>query len=154
MIYVANGGGSNPTHIYEVDFDKKKVTKDINLEKYGSSALLAINNDKDELILHTSPDGDHGKIIFSIIDFNNNSLKQQFEIHNQGVPQGLEYYDGILYYYTNNNITCIDLDTKNIIKNFEIKETGESEGITLAYDNNIPYLAIGYNKNNRIYALK
>ncbi|MGL5870653.1 hypothetical protein [Clostridium chrysemydis] len=153
-IYVANGGGSNRTHVYEVDFNKKKITKDINLEQFGTAALLAIDNEKDRLILHTSKGGDNGKITFNILDFNGKLLEQQFEISNQGTPQGLEYYKSMLYYYTNNTITCINVKTHNIVGKLHIKEKGESEGITLVQDGSTTYLAIGYKKNNRVYSIK
>lgn len=153
-IYVANGGGSNPTHVYEVDFNSKRVTRDINLEKYGTSALLAIDNDNDRLILHTSMGGDNGEIIFNILDFNGNSLAPQFKIANQGVPQGLEYYNGIMYYYTNDKITCINIESHEILGHFSVKKAGESEGITLVKDGATPYLAVGYNGSNRIYSIR
>ncbi|WP_194190415.1 hypothetical protein [Clostridium chrysemydis] len=153
MIYVANGGGSNRTHVYEVDFNNKNITKDINLEQFGTAALLAIDNEKDRLILHTSKGGDTGNITFSILDFNGKSLEQQFDIPNQGIPQGLEYYKSMLYYYTNNTITCINVKTHSIVGKFHIKEKGESEGITLVQDGSTPYIAIGYKKNNRIYSI-
>ncbi|MBM7836447.1 BppU family phage baseplate upper protein [Clostridium sardiniense] len=153
-IYVANGGGSNPTHVYEVDFNNKRVTRDINLERYGTAALLAIDNDHDRLILHTSPGGNNGRILFNIMDFNGNSIVPQFEIPNQGIPQGLEYYNGILYYYTNDKVTCINIETHEIMGHFSIKKAGESEGITLVRDGATPYLAIGYNGANRIYSIR
>lgn len=151
--YVCNGGGSNLTKIYEVDFDNKRVIKTLDLSHLGTAALVTVNNDLDELILTTSLNGgDSGEITFSFTDYNG-VVRKQFKIANQGVPQGLEYFNNIIYYYTNNRITCIDMDG-NILGDFKINKKGESEGITICYDNGFPYLAVGYNGSNRIYSIR
>lgn len=137
-----------------MDFNNKKVVNDINLEQFGTSALVAIDNDKDNLIISTALNkGDKGDPTFSIFDFNLNK-KLQFKIKNQGVPQGLDCYKGILYYYTNNKITCINLKSGKIIKSFDINEKGESEGITVVNDIKSPYIVVGYNNKNRLYSIK
>lgn len=153
-IYVANGGGDNLTHVYEVDFKNKKVINDINLEEFGTAALIAIDNDKDNLIISTSLEkGNNGNPTFTVLDFNLNK-KSQFQLKNQGIPQGMECYKGKLYYYTNNKITCIDLKKGKIIKSFDINESGESEGLTVVNDVKNPYVVVGYNNKNRLYSVK
>lgn len=151
--YACNGGASNPTKVYEIDFEGKSIVKTLDMSKLGTSALITVNNDLDELILTTSlTGGDNGNITFSFADYAGN-IRKQFTIANQGIPQGLEYYNNIIYYYTNNKITCIDLDG-NIQGDFKINKSGESEGITVAMDNGFPYILVGYNNNNRIYAIR
>ncbi|MEG2289619.1 MAG: hypothetical protein RSC24_06590 [Clostridium sp.] len=151
--YVCNGGGSNPTKVYEVDFDNKRVVKTMDLSQLGNSALICINNDIDEMILSTTlTGGDNGQITFSFVSFNG-TIGKQFKIPTQGIPQGLEYYNGIIYYYTNNKITCIDMNG-SILGSFKINKKGESEGLAVAFDNGFPYLVVGYNGSNRIYAIR
>lgn len=150
-IYVANGGGKNKTHIYEVKMngDKTYVSKDLDYSKLGNSGLVAINNDDDKLIIHTA-ENNHGNHIISICDFNG-KIEKQISIKNQGVPQGLEYYNGYIILYTNNKVTFIDSKSGEIEKIYKIKEKGESEGITIFKEDNKAGLAYGYNGNNRLY---
>lgn len=150
-IYVANGGSKNKTHIYEVKMngDKVYISKDLDYSKLGNSGLVAIDNDDDKLIIHTSIN-DNGNHIISICDFNG-KVEKQINIKNQGIPQGLEYYKGYIILYTNNKITFIDSKSGEITKTYKIKEKGESEGITIFTEDSKVGLAYGYNGNNRIY---
>ncbi|MBM7834959.1 hypothetical protein [Clostridium sardiniense] len=150
-IYVANGGGKNKTHIYEVKMsgDKTYISKDLDYSKLGNSGLVAIDNDDDKLIIHTSINDNENHII-SICDFNG-KVEKQISIKNQGVPQGLEYYDGYIILYTNNKVTFIDSKSDEIKKTYKIKEKGESEGITIFKEGNKIGLTYGYNDNNRLY---
>jgi hypothetical protein len=152
-IYIANGGGTNPTHIYEVDMNAATPTviSDLNFSYLGNSALLAIDNDNDLLIIHTAPD-DTTNPTFSICKFDG-TITKRFTIPNQGVPQGLEHYQGYLYFYTTNKITVLDLNG-SIITTMLLPKSGESEGLTIAGDFESPYIAVGYNNSNRIYGLR
>jgi len=153
-IYIANGGGGNPTRIYEVDMETVTpyVVSDLNLESLGNSALLAIDNVNDKLIVHTAIN-DTGNPTFTICSFAG-VIDNQFTIANQGVPQGLEYYDGYLYYYTNNKITILT-EGGTIVNTITINGiSGESEGITLIEDATNPFLVIGYNTANRLYIIE
>jgi HKD family nuclease len=152
-IYVANGGGTSPAHIYEIDMTAAtpSILDDFDFAEYGNAALVAIDNDNDRMILHTAAD-DFSNPTFRILQFNG-TLISQFSIPFQGTPQGLDYYQGYLYYYTGNKITAIDL-TGNIQTSLEISKSGESQGLTIAGDYESPFIAVGYNTPNRLYALR
>lgn len=150
-IYVANGGGANLTTIYELDFENNKITNAFNFEYLGTSALIGIDNTSDILVLHTIENGgDHGVITFTLINLNDNSVIKSFNVPNQGIPQGLDIKDNIIYLYTNNKITIINYNGE-VIKSCAINEKGESEGLTLANLNNITHTIFGYNSPNRLY---
>ncbi|OOM80327.1 hypothetical protein [Clostridium sp. BL-8] len=151
-IYACNGGGTNPTFIYEIDMTATtpSIVNTLNYNSLGNSALIAIDNDNDQLILHTAS-SDTADPTFSICKFDGTIIKQ-FTVHNQGVPQGLDYYQNQLYLFTNNKITVMDLNG-NITKVVNVNESGESEGMTIGIKNNIPFIAVGYNTPNRVYIL-
>ncbi|WP_298844343.1 hypothetical protein [uncultured Clostridium sp.] len=152
-IYICNGGGNNPTHVYVVDYNSSKIQTDLNYARLGHSALLAIDNVHNFLILHTTLSGDTGNPKFTIINLANMSTVASFNIVSQGIPQGLETDGKNIYLYTNNKITIIDYNG-TIISSYSINKTGESEGLTIAFENGTSFLAMGYNSPNRIYALK
>lgn len=127
-LYVTNGGATNPTKIYEVDFDTQQILSTIDLSKLGNSGLSAIDQITGNLWVETAPN-DHGSQTFSYCDTNGNVLKQ-FSIPNQGVPQGIEYRNGFIYLYTNNKITVINTDGK-VLRNLNVNEPGESEGMVI-----------------------
>ena len=153
-IYIANGGGHNLTSVYVVNFAKSSILSTLNYNSLGTSALLAIDNVHDYLILHTVRNsGDNGNPTFTIINLANMHVINTFNISTKGIPQGLETDGKNIYLYTNNKITVLDYKG-SIITTYYIHKTGESEGITIALENGIPFLAIGYNSPNRIYALR
>lgn len=152
-IYVANGGGTFPTYVYEVNMDAAtpSITKTLDFTALGNAGLLAIDNDRDLLLVHTAP-SDSGQLLFSFSDFNGNIL-HQFSMPNQGVPQGLAISQNQIYYYTNNKITILDY-FGNIMNVMPIPKSGESEGLTISGDYLTPSITVGYNAPNRLYALR
>ena len=154
-VYAASGGGLEPTYVYELAADGKSVTYTYDFTAYGNSALLAIDNDRDILILFsTQTGGDTGNPTFRFIDWNSgNNVFHQFTIPYQGIPQGLDVYDGIIYYYTNNKVTLIDYNG-NILDFWTTLVAGESEGFTVVHEYGSPYFAVGYNTNRRIYSIR
>ncbi len=142
-LYVANGGGMNPTVIYKVDFENDKVIELIDLKKYGQSALLAIN-DRGNLIIHTSQD-DKSEHHFSFLD-NSYEPTLQFSIPNIGIPQGMEFVNNMIYFYTNNLITIIS-SKGDVLRQIPLKNIeGESQGIAITNG----HISIGYNRENRV----
>lgn len=143
-IYVANGG-KKPAMVYIVDFNKNKIDKIIDAKKYGHGALIAVKN-SNTLILHTAKNNGKHEHIFNFID-SNGIKKKSFTIASIGMPQGMDYQNGKIYFYTNNKITIINEkgDILNTINLNNIR--GESEGLTIVNGN----IAVGYNSNNRIY---
>jgi hypothetical protein len=152
-LYAVSGGGTEKTYVYKVAADGKSVTKTIDFSDYGNSGLLAIDNVNDLFVLATTQSGgDAGSVTFRFIDAKNNQVQRQFTIPSEGTPQGLEVYDNILYFYTNNKISVVD-EAGNIIDRWTISTTGESEGLTLVVDGSERYLALGYNTPARVYTL-
>lgn len=151
-LYAASGGGSEPTYVYRLSPDGQAVEHVYDFSDFGNSALLAIDN-KNELFLlmTTASGGDKGDPVFRLIDpNNNNSVLLQFSIPNQGVPQGMEILDGIVYFYTNNRITMLDL-AGNILGKTDLNIIGESQGMTLVTQGDKTTIAIGYNQPGRVY---
>jgi hypothetical protein len=154
-VYAASGGGAEPTYVYRLSADGKAVDTTLDFTKFGNSALIAIDNANDLLLLSsTTTGGDVGNPTFRLIDWNdNNRVVSEFTLPYPGVPQGIEIHEGLIYYYTNNKITLIDL-LGNIIGSRDVPLSGESEGITLVIDGNKKYLAVGYNQPRRIYTIR
>lgn len=142
-IYIANGGGKNPTKVYRLNFDKYKGIKTYDFTKYGHSALLSIDQTNDDFILHTVKN-DKGTHKFFIIS-KNCKIKHQFTVKNIGVPQGLDYANGNIYFYTNRLISIIILNGE-IKKQIEVLAQGESQGISVSGN----HLTIGFNNPNRV----
>lgn len=149
-LYVSNGGGKTGTKIYEVDLkDNINVEREYDFSELGNSGLVAIDQEKNNFIIHTAKD-DKGSHNFTICGLNKNVIKS-FNIENIGVPQGIEYLNGKIYFYTNNKITVIDAEKESILKSYNIEEKGESEGLAIERKENWIKLYYGYNKENRIY---
>ena len=152
-MYITNGGGHNLTHVYVVDYNKSLIINDLNYGSLGTSALLAIDNVHDYLILHTVlKRGDVGNPRFTIISLKNMKILNSFNVDRQGIPQGLEADGKHIYLYTNNKITVYNYDGSKVAQ-YHVNKRGESEGITIASEYGKSYLAIGYNSPNRIYSL-
>ncbi|HEM2097135.1 TPA: hypothetical protein U0214_001384 [Listeria monocytogenes] len=79
------------------------------------------------------------------------NLKNQFTIENAWVPQGIAYYDGVIYFYTNNLITKINENGKVLGQEY-LSLKGESEGIEVNKESG--KIIVGYNGNNRVYEQK
>lgn len=149
-LYVANGGGKNPARIFEINMTSKTpyISKTLELNSLGKAGLLAIDNENDTLVVHTA-DNDQAAPKISIIDFNGNILKH-FSIPYQGIPQGLEVHNGIIYFQTNNLLSMINFSGQ-IIGQTVVNESGENEGIAIFSTAKETYYLYGYRFNNRIY---
>ncbi|WEG10981.1 hypothetical protein PU629_12420 [Pullulanibacillus sp. KACC 23026] len=154
-LYITNGGGMNPTQVYEVQFPQKQIIKRLNLSKLGHSGLSTVDVAHSRLWIETSPN-DHGRQTFTYCDFNGHVL-EQFTIPNQGVPQGLDFSHNRIYLYTNNRITVMSTDGK-ILRHLKINEPGESEGMVILPSGDI---LVGYSVKkaqghylNQIYEIK
>jgi len=148
-LYVSNGGGMNPTKITEVNFNVENpyVVQTMDLSNLGNSALVAIDNYSDNLVVHTAAN-DKANPTISIVDFNG-KVVNKFSIKNQGVPQGIAVNNSIIYYYTNNKITMINYSGQ-VIGSVRIQQPGESEGIAIEQDGPDVSVVYGYNKSNRL----
>lgn len=151
LIYVVNGGGTEPTMVYAVNMQTKAIVKTINLTRLGNAGLIGIDNINDRLIVHTASSNTTPPV-FTITDFNGDSVRS-FSIPNQGIPQGLDCYGDQIYFYTNNKITILR-DNGEIISTLPVPKTGESEGLTFAGDFASGNITVGYNGPNRLYALR
>jgi peptidoglycan hydrolase-like protein with peptidoglycan-binding domain len=150
-IYAANGGGQTPTKVYVVDMDSQTptVVKTLDFSQLGDSGLAAVDNSSNTLWIHTAPN-DRGPITFTKCTMDG-SVLAHFTLPNQGVPQGLDIYQGNLYYYTDNKISVIDPSGK-LLKSITVSEKGESEGLAVVGGNK-PYIIFGYSGPNRYYTL-
>lgn len=130
-LFVTNGGATNPTKVYEVDFDTKKILSVIDLSRLGHSGLSVVDQSTGYLWVETAPN-DYGPQTFSYCDLKGNVLKQ-FTLPNQGVPQGIDYKNGLIYLYTNHKITVIAPDG-HILRSLTVNLPGESEGMAILPD--------------------
>jgi hypothetical protein len=154
-IYAASGGGTEPTYVYRLAADGKSVDRTYDFTAYGNAAMIAIDNTNDVLVLSTTAGGgDAGAVTFRFIDWNaNNKVINQFTIPSQGVPQGVEVYGGLVYFYTSSKITVLD-NKGTILDSWDLKAAGESQGMTIVLDGTSPYLAVGYNAPQRVYTIR
>lgn len=155
-VYVANGGDVQPA-IYEINMEATtpSILSTLNLN-LGQNAIISIDNVNDHLILHTAPTITSGSVYgshtFYTLAFDGTVISQ-FTIPNQGVPQGITYYQNQIYLYVNNYIIVLDM-TGKILQTIPISKTGESQGVCIAADYAEPYIIIGFNTPNRLYALR
>jgi hypothetical protein len=149
-LYVANGGGKHSTKVYEIDMKAEKpyISKTLDLSSLGQAGLLAIDNENDTLVIHTA---DHDKAApkISIVDFNG-KLLAQLPISYQGIPQGLEVHNGVIYFQTNNLITMLNFNGQ-VIGQAVMNESGENEGIAIFTEGEKTHYLYAYRKNNRLY---
>lgn len=149
-LYVSNGGGNTGTKIYEIDLkDNINVEREYDFSELGNSGLVTIDQEKNNFIIHTAKD-DKGSHKFTICGLNKEEIKS-FNIDNIGVPQGIQYLNGKIYFYTNDKVTVIDVEKEIILQEYNIEEKGESEGLAIEREENGIKLYYGYNKGNRIY---
>ncbi|MEV5747449.1 hypothetical protein AB0L00_06490 [Actinoallomurus sp. NPDC052308] len=153
MLYVATGGGTNPTKVHVVDIaaDDPSIVRTIDFASLGNSGLVAVDNRRDGLLVHAGP-GDQGPFVFGFADLNGR-VRSTFPLPYQGVPQGLEMAGDKILYYTNNRITVLNRQGR-ILDAIDIPLTGESEGLAVAPAGRGTRVFFGYNKPNRVYAMK
>lgn len=152
FIYSASGGGAEPTYIRKIAKDGKSVVESIDLTNYGNSALCAIDNHNDILILHsTLSGGDSGLPTFTFFEFGNwgHPIKQFTLPKTLGVPQGMDVYDNSVYFYTNDKITQLSYSGE-IIGVVTIQAQGESEGIAITGAYGDAFISVGYNNPRRV----
>ncbi|HGN1894039.1 TPA: phage head-binding domain-containing protein [Proteus mirabilis] len=152
FLYSASGGGAEPTYIRKIAKDGKSVLESIDLTNYGNSALCAIDNHNDILILHsTLSGGDSGLPTFTFFEFGNwnNPVKQFTLPKTLGVPQGMDVYDNTIYFYTNDKISLVSYSGE-VLSEVRINASGESEGIAISGSYGNTYIAVGYNNPRRV----
>lgn len=152
FLYSASGGGAEPTYIRKIAKDGKSVLESIDLTNYGNSALCAIDNHNDILILHsTLSGGDGGLPTFTFFEFGNwnNPVKQFTLPKTLGVPQGMDVYDNTIYFYTNDKISLVSYSGE-VLSEVRVNASGESEGIAISGSYGNTYIAVGYNNPRRV----
>jgi hypothetical protein len=152
LIYVTNGGQTHATKVSEVNMNltQPRVVRTVDLGSFGHSGLVAIDNVHHRMWVHTAAN-DHAPITFRYCTMSGKVLKK-FTIHNLGVPQGLQVYNGRLYYYTDNKITVLS-EQGNILRTLHIHLGGESEGLALVHGTQ-PYFIAGFHSPNRYYTVR
>lgn len=128
-----------------------EVVRTIDLGSLGNSGLVAVDNRRDGLLVHAGP-GDQGPFVFAFTDLDG-TVRSTFDLGYQGVPQGLEMAGDKVLYYTNDTITVLDR-AGTILEAIDIPLTGESEGLAVAPAGRGTRVFFGYNKPNRVYAMK
>ncbi|NYE14483.1 hypothetical protein [Actinomadura citrea] len=152
LLYVATGGGTNPTKVNVVDWSgEPEVVRTIDFGSLGNSGLVAVDNRRDGLLVHAGP-GDQGPFVFAFTDLDG-TVRSTFDLGYQGVPQGLEMAGDKVLYYTNDTITVLDR-AGTTLEAIDIPLTGESEGLAVAPAGRGTRVFFGYNKPNRVYAMK
>jgi hypothetical protein len=153
LLYVATGGGTNPTKVNVVDWTPKapKIVRTVDVGYLGNSGLVAVDNRRHGLLIHAGPN-DQGPFVFAFTDMDGTE-RSRFNLPYQGVPQGLEMAGDKILYYTNNTITVLSR-TGTILETITIPETGESEGLAVAPIGRGARVFFGYNKPNRVYEMK
>lgn len=152
LLYVATGGGTNPTKVNVVDWapSAPRVVRTIDVGYLGNSGLVAVDPRRRGLLIHAGPD-DQGPFVFAFTDLDG-AERSRFGLPYQGVPQGLEMAGDKILYYTNDTITVLSRDGR-ILQVIPIPLSGESEGLAVAPVGRATRVFAGYNKPNRVYAM-
>jgi hypothetical protein len=163
-LYVTNGHATTSPIISVVNIGETqpKITKNIkNTAIKGYGALVCIDNTGKHMIISTNsikirtgktaPKNFSSYVMFYVCDLNGKILKK-FQLCYQGIPQGIEYDSGNIYFYTNNRIVVLSEDGATLeVCNF--MAATESEGLAIANINGQKKLVVGYNSPNRFYTL-
>ena len=155
--YVCNGGGDTPTKVFTVNPSTFAIEKTLDLSNLGNSGLIAIDNERDRLLVHTSVN-DNGILKFNFIDFEGNVLSY-FNIDNLGTPQGLTIYDNVIYYLTSRNLYCLNFNGEILYSCTIYLDESETQGLTIGKINGSDCLMFCkniYNSDgdcNSIYAI-
>jgi hypothetical protein len=174
-LFEVNSAGTSPTlNILKYDPDNRRIalTESVALAHVQYIAMMAVK-DKNTLILLTEKYADKDSFYVVHLDDNGHiSEIKMAQTGNMGVAQGMQYYDGNLYFMANDYLTVLDEksveDTANDPSNHSIKikqryhysipkqDPAESEGLTVIPEesnNQLITLAVGFH-NHQIYKVQ
>jgi hypothetical protein len=161
-LYVANGGKTNPTHVYKVDPATGIIEQDYNLEKLGNNGMVAVDNAADQMKLFYGPVAPDNNYRIRTVAFDG-TLGGEFAVKRiLGVPQGIEVIgDRILYLYSKpwgdkskNHYNWINVYsfTGALLETINLKSlVDESQGISVDPADGTAY--IGAKGPNAVYKL-
>lgn len=98
-LYVATGGGSNPTYVNVVDMRPATpvVRRTYDFTALGNNGMVAVDNANDRMVVFAGPTG--GPYTVAFADFSG-TVSSRFTLPDLGTPQGIEVVDGTVLYYT------------------------------------------------------
>ena len=162
-LYVANGGRTNPTHVYKVNPTSGAIERDYNFANLGNNGMVAIDNTAGNMKLFYGPVASDNNYRIRTVSFSG-TLGAQFVVKKSlGVPQGIDVIDNqVLYLYSksrgdgsrnyNNWITVYSLGG-TLLGTISLPTlVDESEGLSVDPANNIVY--IGAKGPNAVYKLR
>jgi hypothetical protein len=161
LLYVANGGGTNPTHVFAIDIESAApaIQRDYDLTALGNSALLGLDWLNNIIwVSSTLTGGDTGDPTFSAVDITTGLVidGSQFTLPYMGTPNGLAFNNGKLLYCVGNTSTSINIinPATHLVENtITIPNTAEPEGFDVVDDEAQPYFVLGY-RSDGVYQIK
>lgn len=162
-LYVANGGQTNPTHVYKVNPTSGVIEQDYNFEKLGNNGMVAVDNTAGNMKLFYGPVAPDNNYRIRNVAFDG-ALGDLFVVRRSlGVPQGIEVVnDRILYLYSkpwgdgsgnhNNWINVYSL-TGALLETISLTTLiDESQGLSVDPADNTVY--VGAKSPNAVYKLQ
>lgn len=162
-LYVANGGATNPSHVYKVKPVSGVIEQDYNFEKLGNNGMVAVDNGTGNMKLFYGPVAPDNNYRIRNVGFDG-ALGDWFVVKRSlGVPQGIEVIgDQILYLYSkpwgdgsgnHNNWIAVYSFSGNILGTINLPTLiDEGEGLSVDPANNTVY--IGAKGPNAVYKLE
>lgn len=100
-LYVANGGRTNPTHVYKVNAASGAIERDYDFADLGNNGMVAIDNAAGNMKLFCGPVAPDKNYRIRNVDFDG-VLGTEFVVNKSlGVPQGIDVIsDQVLYLYS------------------------------------------------------
>lgn len=162
-LYVANGGRTNPTHVYKVNATSGVIERDYNFASLGNNGMVAIDDTAGNMKLFYGPVAPDNNYRIGTVDFSG-ALAAQFVVKKKlGVPQGIDVAgDQILYLYSkpwgdgsgnHNNWIAVYSQTGTVLGTIPLPSLID-EGQGLAIDSGTNTVYIGAKGPNAVYKLE
>lgn len=154
-LYVASGGGDQPTYVRVVDMSKTTPTveKTYDFTALGEDGMVAVDNANDQMVVFAGTSG--GTHTVALADFATGTIKSHFTVPALGTPNGIEVLGSTILYLTTYNKKCNVITAFSLTgqPQYSVPLTLPGEGEGLAADNTTGDLYVGERPPNSVYKI-